>query len=119
MNSWCGFGHRREYWSYIIRTLCCFRSTPRSLLLTSAESKNMGGGARYPYPKHVWSPAGGWWARPANWRSNTVITFAGIFAIAYGVWNVSADREVRHVQPNRPIPSMMWAKQYKDQSQES
>ncbi|KAG2746600.1 hypothetical protein P692DRAFT_20835748 [Suillus brevipes Sb2] len=79
----------------------------------------MGGGARYPYPKHVWSPAGGWWARPANWRSNTFITFAGMCAIAYGVWNVSADREVRHVQPNRPIPSMMWAKQYKDQSRES
>ncbi|KAG1870096.1 hypothetical protein DFJ58DRAFT_653273, partial [Suillus subalutaceus] len=66
-----------------------------------------GGGARYPYPKHVWSPAGGWWARPANWRSNTVVTFAGIFAIAYGVWTVSADREVRHIQPDRPIPSMM------------
>ncbi|KAG2112805.1 hypothetical protein BD769DRAFT_1364397, partial [Suillus cothurnatus] len=50
-----------------------------------------GGGARYPYPKHVWSPTGGWWAHPANWRSNTVITFAGIFAITYGVWTVSTD----------------------------
>ncbi|KAG2351892.1 hypothetical protein BDR07DRAFT_1440948 [Suillus spraguei] len=65
----------------------------------------MGGGARYPYPKHVWSPAGGWWG------PNTVITFAGMFAIAYGVWSVSADREIRHIEPNRPIPSMMWAKQ--------
>ncbi|KAJ8586314.1 hypothetical protein M405DRAFT_823574 [Rhizopogon salebrosus TDB-379] len=79
----------------------------------------MGGGARYPYPKHVWSPAGGWWTRPANWRSNTFITFAGMFAIAYGVWSVSADREFRAIQPDRPIPSMMWAKQYKDKSQES
>ncbi|KAJ8586311.1 hypothetical protein M405DRAFT_771862 [Rhizopogon salebrosus TDB-379] len=79
----------------------------------------MGGGARYPYPKHVWSPAGGWWTRSANWRSNTFITFAGMFAIAYGVWSVSADREFRAIQPDRPIPSMMWAKQYKDKSQES
>ncbi|KIJ10690.1 hypothetical protein PAXINDRAFT_85659, partial [Paxillus involutus ATCC 200175] len=53
-----------------------------------------GGGARYPYPKHVWSPAGGWWTRPSNWASNTTITMIGILAIAYGVWNVSAEREV-------------------------
>ncbi|KAI9457567.1 hypothetical protein HD554DRAFT_1999989, partial [Boletus coccyginus] len=52
-----------------------------------------GGGARYPYPKHVWSPAGGWWTRPANWASNTAITMTGILAIAYGVWSVSAERE--------------------------
>ena len=49
----------------------------------------------------------------------------GIFAIAYGVWSVSAEREVikyfplprlvlmllcgqtRHVLPDRPIPSML------------
>ncbi|KAI5990656.1 hypothetical protein EDD15DRAFT_2279617 [Pisolithus albus] len=54
----------------------------------------MGGGARYPYPKHVWTPSGGWWSRPANWKSNTAITFAGILAVAYGVWTVSAEREV-------------------------
>ncbi|KAN0094320.1 hypothetical protein V8E55_002607 [Tylopilus felleus] len=85
----------------------------------------MGGGARYPYPKHVWSPAGGWWTRPANWASNTAITMIGILAVSYGVWTVSAEREVircfsppgwcslllcgqtRHVLPDRPIPSML------------
>ncbi|KAI6026998.1 hypothetical protein EDC04DRAFT_2573338, partial [Pisolithus marmoratus] len=73
-----------------------------------------GGGARYPYPKHVWTPSGGWWSRPANWKSNTAITFVGILAVAYGVWTVSAEREVRHIKPDRPIPSMMWAKQFRD-----
>ncbi|KAF9781412.1 hypothetical protein BJ322DRAFT_1080985 [Thelephora terrestris] len=55
----------------------------------------MGGGARYPYPKAVWSPAGGWWTRPSNWRANTAIAFAGIIGVTYGVWNLSADKEVR------------------------
>ncbi|KAI6143703.1 hypothetical protein BKA82DRAFT_4182668 [Pisolithus tinctorius] len=75
----------------------------------------MGGGARYPYPKQVWSPAGGWWSRPASWKTNTAITFAGILAVAYGVWTVSAEREVRQIKPDRPIPSMMWAKQFREQ----
>ncbi|KIM80654.1 hypothetical protein PILCRDRAFT_73008, partial [Piloderma croceum F 1598] len=54
-----------------------------------------GGGGRYPYPKQVWTPSGGWWTRPANWKSNTAIVFGGILAIAYGVFSVSAAREVR------------------------
>ncbi|KAF9231470.1 hypothetical protein BU15DRAFT_17438, partial [Melanogaster broomeanus] len=66
-----------------------------------------GGGARYPYPKHVWSPAGGWWTRPSNWATNTAISMVGILAITYGVWSVSAERETRYVLPDRPIPSMM------------
>lgn len=38
---------------------------------------------------------GGWWTRPANWKANTAIAFAGIFTVAYGVFTVSADKEVR------------------------
>ncbi|PCH36827.1 hypothetical protein WOLCODRAFT_127697, partial [Wolfiporia cocos MD-104 SS10] len=58
-----------------------------------------GGGQRYPYPKEVWSPAGGWWSRPSNWKANTAVAFAGILAITYGVWNISAEREWRHNEP--------------------
>lgn len=71
-----------------------------------------GGGARYPYPKDVWSPAGaptstssaavadsraagGWWTRPKNWVSNTLILGASASIIAYGVWSWSAKSEVR------------------------
>ncbi|KAI0752604.1 hypothetical protein C8Q80DRAFT_1096978, partial [Daedaleopsis nitida] len=78
-----------------------------------------GGGARYPYPKQVWSPAGGWWTRPANWKSNTAIAFAGIFAVAYGVFTVSADKEVRLFEPVRPIPSMSWTRQYREAKEAS
>jgi len=74
----------------------------------------MGGGARYPYPKEVWSPAGGWWTRPSNWKANTAILSAGILTVSYGVWTVSADKEYRYNEPTRPIPSMRWAKQYRD-----
>lgn len=33
----------------------------------------MGADGRYPYPKEVWSPGGGWWPRPKAWRGNTAI----------------------------------------------
>ncbi|KAH9952345.1 hypothetical protein BGW80DRAFT_1426508, partial [Lactifluus volemus] len=62
----------------------------------------MGGGARYPYPKEVWSPA-----------DNTAIMFAGIIGVSYGVWTVSAEKEYRYNEPIRPIPSMRWTKQYR------
>ncbi|KAF9466480.1 hypothetical protein BDZ94DRAFT_169184 [Collybia nuda] len=78
----------------------------------------MGGGERYPYPKAVWSPAGGWWTRPSNWKSNTAIAFAGILGVTYAVWSVSAEKERRLVQPYRSIPSMMWAKEYQDMKKE-
>lgn len=38
---------------------------------------------------------GGWWVRPSNWATNTVITALGIATITYGVWTYSASLEVR------------------------
>ena len=43
--------------------------------------------SRYPW-------IGGWWTRPSNWRLNTVIASAGIFAITYATFRYSAEREV-------------------------
>ncbi|SJK99744.1 uncharacterized protein ARMOST_03055 [Armillaria ostoyae] len=74
----------------------------------------MGGGGRYPYPKYVWSPAGGWWVQPSNWKANTAIVATGIFAIAYLVGSLSAAREQRPVAPKKWIPSMLWAKQFQE-----
>ncbi|OQS04517.1 hypothetical protein THRCLA_20863 [Thraustotheca clavata] len=31
----------------------------------------MGAVTKYPYPKHTWSPAGGWWNEPKNWKTRT------------------------------------------------
>ncbi|KAF0684784.1 Aste57867_23299 [Aphanomyces stellatus] len=33
----------------------------------------MGAVSKYPYPKHTWSPAGGWWNEPKNWKNRTAI----------------------------------------------
>ena len=49
----------------------------------------------YRYPKHVWSPAGGWYSQPANWKGNTAIMFGVIFGITAMAWSVSAEREYR------------------------
>jgi len=73
----------------------------------------MGGGGKVPYPKHVWSPAGGWYAQPANWKANTAIMFGVVFGITALAWNLSAQREVRTRFPEegRFFPSRWWSKQ--------
>ena len=43
----------------------------------------MGGGHKSPYPKWVWSPAGGWYAKPKNPYRNGAIYFAACGIICY------------------------------------
>ncbi|KAF2731511.1 hypothetical protein EJ04DRAFT_442931 [Polyplosphaeria fusca] len=73
----------------------------------------MGGGGKIPYPKHVWSPAGGWYGQPANWKANTAVMGAVLVAITAAVWNLSANREYRDKMPppGRFYPSRYWSKQ--------
>ncbi|KAJ7121289.1 hypothetical protein C8R43DRAFT_1136545 [Mycena crocata] len=52
-----------------------------------------GGGGRYPYPKHVWSPAGGWWSQPANWKMNTFIASCGMAFVCAFTIRAVAHRE--------------------------
>jgi hypothetical protein len=56
---------------------------------------------QYPFPKEVWSPSGGWWSRPANWRSNTIVALAGIGLATFGVWRISARNEVCHLSSRK------------------
>ncbi|KAL0066280.1 hypothetical protein AAF712_006711 [Marasmius tenuissimus] len=76
----------------------------------------MGGGARYPYPKHVWSPAGGWWTRPSNWKTNTAIYTIGASLILFGVFRVSSAKETRYILPQKDTDS--WTFSYSKQMQE-
>ncbi|EAS31364.3 uncharacterized protein CIMG_06843 [Coccidioides immitis RS] len=73
----------------------------------------MGGGPRVRYPKHVWSPAGGWYCQPANWKANTAIMGAVIFGISAMAFSLSAEREFRtkFPEPGRFFPSRWWSKQ--------
>lgn len=59
------------------------------------------------YPKEVWSPAGGWYSRPANWKANTAVMGAFVIGIAAMAFSLSADREYRDKmpEPGRFFPS--------------
>ena len=63
--------------------------------------------ALHSYPKHVWSPAGGWYAQPSNWKSNTAVASLVVTAITAAVWMTSARLEDRpHMpEPHRFFPS--------------
>ncbi|KAJ5181882.1 hypothetical protein N7449_012029 [Penicillium cf. viridicatum] len=76
----------------------------------------MGGGGKIPYPKEVWSPSGGWYAQPANWRANTAIMGAFIIGVAAITFSISADREYRDKmpEPGRFFPSRYWSRQIRE-----
>ncbi|EOO03942.1 hypothetical protein UCRPA7_460 [Phaeoacremonium minimum UCRPA7] len=73
----------------------------------------MGGGKKIPYPKHVWSPAGGWYAQPANWKRNTAIAVAVMGVYLAASWKLSAELEYRYKmpEPDRFFPSRYWSRQ--------
>ncbi|KAK3201381.1 hypothetical protein GRF29_185g754199 [Pseudopithomyces chartarum] len=73
----------------------------------------MGGGGKIPYPKHVWSPAGGWYAQPANWKANTFIMGAVVASLVGATWMLGARLEYRDKMPEegRFFPSRYWSKQ--------
>lgn len=60
----------------------------------SAFNFSQGDPTQAPYPKFVWTPCGGWYCDPPNWKRNT--TFAALFIIASSgvAWYVSAQLEV-------------------------
>jgi hypothetical protein len=59
------------------------------------------------YPKHVWSPAGGWYAQPANWKANTAVISLVSIGIVGMVFMASARLEHRDKmpEPGRFFPS--------------
>ncbi|KAF9385647.1 hypothetical protein CPB97_004617 [Podila verticillata] len=71
-------------------------------------------GGRYPYPKHVWSPSGGWWTQPTNWKANTAVAVGISATIVAAAWKYSAENEERHTRPKGWIPSQLWSKEFQD-----
>ncbi|QDS70633.1 hypothetical protein FKW77_000754 [Venturia effusa] len=76
----------------------------------------VGPGGKIAYPKHVWSPAGGWYSQPANWKANTLVMGACMFGIAAMAWTASAQLEERPRMPEkgRFYPSRYWSKQIRE-----
>ena len=58
----------------------------------------------------VWSPTGGWWNNPKNWKANTAIAGVIMFGLAACVFNVSANLERRPVKGRYNVPSERWCK---------
>lgn len=55
----------------------------------------MGGGHKFEYPKWVWSPAGGWWPKPAHEKRNAFV-YITLSAIAcFYVYQYSEANTVR------------------------
>jgi hypothetical protein len=55
----------------------------------------MGGGRKFPYPKYVWTPYGGWWPTPKHWQRNTAIVFTITSAMSYLVYQFGEKNTVR------------------------
>ncbi|PVU91820.1 hypothetical protein BB559_003978 [Furculomyces boomerangus] len=62
----------------------------------------------------ILSPSGGWWSQPKAWKKNTFIVGAGVTAVVSFMWYKSAQIERRTSYPHFWIPSMLWAKQFKE-----
>lgn len=59
------------------------------------------------YPKHVWSPAGGWYGQPNNWKGNTLIAagaLAGVMAILFTI-SANVEKRPRMPEQGRFFPS--------------
>ena len=46
-----------------------------------------------PYPKFVWSPTGGWYCNPPNWKRNTSLAMMFVLASSGVVWYLTAPLE--------------------------
>ncbi|CAF9912767.1 MAG: hypothetical protein GOMPHAMPRED_007765 [Gomphillus americanus] len=75
-----------------------------------------GGGGKIPYPKHVWSPAGGWYGQPANWKANTAIMSVVIIGFIGLSFKISAELEERPRMPGPDdfCPSRHWSRQIRE-----
>ena len=56
-----------------------------------------------------WSPSGGWYPDPPNWRRNTALAVLGTAIIGTYIFFQSAKREQRYQPASRFIPSEMWS----------
>ena len=59
-----------------------------------------GGGGFFPYPKYVWSPAGGWWGNTKHWRRNSGFAVVAIGVLSATIFAKGASIEVSSNKPH-------------------
>eukprot|EP00343_Euplotes_focardii_P006676 CAMPEP_0205822222 /NCGR_PEP_ID=MMETSP0206-20130828/11640_1 /ASSEMBLY_ACC=CAM_ASM_000279 /TAXON_ID=36767 /ORGANISM="Euplotes focardii, Strain TN1" /LENGTH=89 /DNA_ID=CAMNT_0053118323 /DNA_START=36 /DNA_END=305 /DNA_ORIENTATION=+ len=74
----------------------------------------MGGDIKFPYPKTVWSPVGGWWCNPRTWPRNTafagaVVGSVSLFTIKYATARQVKDSELAIDKEPAPKPVYYWS----------
>merc|ERR1712070_579215 len=67
-----------------------------------AMGKGSGAVPRFQVPK-VWSPAGGWWCKPTNWKKNTATCAPAIIPVTFYLFAQSVNKEKRYHAGN-PMP---------------
>jgi hypothetical protein len=63
-----------------------------------------------PYPRRVWTPYGGWWPEPKNWKRNTALGLLGLLLSGAGLFYLSTRLERRPRPSPYPVWSQRWAK---------
>lgn len=71
------------------------------------------GASPFPYPKWVWSPAGGWFCLPTHWKRNTFFMAAawGVILTFTFKWSAANERALMPPPDNMfPTPSQNFRK---------
>ncbi|XP_057299355.1 uncharacterized protein LOC130629979 [Hydractinia symbiolongicarpus] len=64
--------------------------------LMKDELGGKGAVKKFDYPKYVWSPTGGWWCQPRNWKRNTAIAFIASALISIPIIKWGRENEIRY-----------------------
>ena len=62
----------------------------------------MGGGTKIRFPSHVWTPTGGWYANPKNWKRNTMVVAGGIAFLSFLIYRKGESLQRRPVGAQWP-----------------
>mmetsp|Transcript_33908 Transcript_33908/g.95410 ORF Transcript_33908/g.95410 Transcript_33908/m.95410 type:complete len:96 (-) Transcript_33908:116-403(-) len=80
----------------------------------------MGGTKKFPYPKYVWSPTGGYWNdNPKGWKGNTRVAMGGLFLFCACLMKLSFSRQNHTLGYSGPVWSAKYAGQPAEKYQPS
>uniref|UniRef100_A0A6U3A437 Uncharacterized protein n=1 Tax=Lotharella globosa TaxID=91324 RepID=A0A6U3A437_9EUKA len=78
------------------------RKAAQSTKKVVGQVRRMGGDPRYPYPKKVWTPSGGWWADHPDgaFRAAKAVTVAYTFVALPAILYCNSVSEYYSIWPN-------------------
>eukprot|EP00466_Bigelowiella_natans_P019042 jgi/Bigna1/59540/fgenesh1_kg.5_\ len=73
----------------------------------------MGGDPRYPYPKKVWTPAGGWWRAVPNPMGRAALAIGVIIGVSAPLCAIASSNTLKY--NNNPDPAALGNAKYRRQ----